>query len=81
MHVHDFFIKGCKFYCYNNVMFDSSWELAYYIWLKDNNINFEYKGFVSQSELDTILSNADICISTLRTDRTFSQYSNNALSK
>lgn len=29
-------------YEYNNVKFDSSWELAYYIWLKDNNINFEY---------------------------------------
>ena len=47
MHVHDFFIKGCKFYCYNNVMFDSSWELAYYIWLKDNNINFEYQPNIS----------------------------------
>ena len=25
---------------YNNINFDSSWEIAYYIWLKDNNINF-----------------------------------------
>lgn len=29
-------------YIYNNIIFDSSWELAYYIWLKDHNINFEY---------------------------------------
>lgn len=31
------------YYHYNNIFFDSSWELAYYIWLNDNNINFEYK--------------------------------------
>ena len=29
-------------YYYNNQYFDSSWELAYYIWLTDNNINFIY---------------------------------------
>ena len=29
-------------YVYNNISFDSSWELAYYIWLKDNNINFKF---------------------------------------
>ena len=29
-------------YKYDNIIFDSSWELAYYIWLKDHNINFEY---------------------------------------
>lgn len=29
-------------YVYDNISFDSSWELAYYIWLKDNNINFKY---------------------------------------
>lgn len=29
-------------YVYNNILFDSSWEIAYYIWLKDNNIDFEY---------------------------------------
>lgn len=29
-------------YKYDGQIFDSSWELAYYIWLKDNNINFEY---------------------------------------
>mgnify|MGYP001771228665 CR=1 FL=1 len=31
-----------KKYKYNNLFFDSSWELAYYIWLKDNNVIFEY---------------------------------------
>lgn len=35
--------KRCKRYTYNNIPFDSSWELAYYIWLKDNNIVFEYQ--------------------------------------
>lgn len=34
--------KTHKKYIYNNIKFDSSWELAYYIWLKDHNINFEY---------------------------------------
>ena len=29
-------------YCYDEKSFDSSWELAYYIWLKDNKIPFEY---------------------------------------
>lgn len=29
-------------YTYDNMIFDSSWELAYYIWLKDKNISFEY---------------------------------------
>lgn len=29
-------------YYYDDIYFDSSWELAYYIWLKDNNIQFEY---------------------------------------
>lgn len=28
---------------YNKIYFDSSWELAYYIWLKDHNIDFEYQ--------------------------------------
>lgn len=36
-----------KRYCYNNIMFDSSWELGYYIWLKDNNIEFEYHPDIS----------------------------------
>lgn len=30
-------------YKYNNIKFDSSWELAYYIWLTDNKIDFEYQ--------------------------------------
>ena len=29
-------------YMYNNIMFDSTWEISYYIWLTDNNIPFEY---------------------------------------
>ena len=29
-------------YEYNNIKFDSSWELAYYIWLQDHNIHFKY---------------------------------------
>ena len=37
--------KYCKtrYYRYNNILFDSSWELAYYIWLKDNKIQFKYQ--------------------------------------
>lgn len=31
-----------KRYNYNGISFDSSWELAYYIWLTDNGIKFEY---------------------------------------
>lgn len=34
--------KGRQKYEYNNITFDSSWELCYYIWLKDNNIPFIY---------------------------------------
>jgi len=30
-------------YVYNEVCFDSSWELAYYIWLTDNKQNFTYQ--------------------------------------
>ena len=29
-------------YMFDNTKFDSSWELAYYIWLKDHNIQFEF---------------------------------------
>lgn len=32
-----------KRYTYRNIPFDSSWELAYYIYLKDNNIDFTYQ--------------------------------------
>lgn len=35
-------ICACK-YKYDNIKFSSSYELAYYIWLKDNNINFIYQ--------------------------------------
>lgn len=31
-----------KRYNFDNRNFDSSWELAYYIWLKDHNITFDY---------------------------------------
>lgn len=34
--------KTKKKYCYNGVNFDSSWEIAYYIYLTDHNIRFEY---------------------------------------
>jgi hypothetical protein len=30
-------------YDYDGKHFDSSWELCFYIWLKDNNIDFEYQ--------------------------------------
>lgn len=31
-----------KIYLLDSIYFDSSWEVAYYIWLRDNNINFVY---------------------------------------
>ena len=34
--------KAWSKYYYDERYFDSGWELAYYIWLKDNNIKFEY---------------------------------------
>lgn len=34
--------KRTSKYYYNNIYFDSSWELAYYIWLTDNKVDFEY---------------------------------------
>ena len=40
-------------YLYKGINFDSGWELAYYIWLVDNNLNFEYHPqdyFIYQSE-------------------------------
>lgn len=30
-------------YTYNDIIFDSSYDLSYYIWLTDNNIQFEYR--------------------------------------
>lgn len=38
---HDHLFNYCK-YEYDNRKFDSSWELMYYIYLKDHNIPFEY---------------------------------------
>lgn len=38
---------GKHTYFYNNILFDSSWELAYYIWLTDNNIFFVYHPEIS----------------------------------
>jgi hypothetical protein len=35
--------KIIKKYKYNDIFFDSAWEIAYYIWLTDNNIQFEYQ--------------------------------------
>ena len=39
-------------YIYNSVYFDSSYELAYYIWLKDNNIDFEYHNSVIEYKIN-----------------------------
>lgn len=30
-------------YLYNDLIFDSSWELVYYMWLSDSNVDFVYK--------------------------------------
>ena len=35
--------KAKLLYFYDNMSFKSSWELAYYIWLKDNGIRFEFQ--------------------------------------
>lgn len=37
------------YYTFDNKNFDSSYELAYYIWLKDHNIDFEYQPDISFS--------------------------------
>ena len=39
-------LKSCKYF-FENTYFDSSWELAYYIFLRDSNKNFEYHPNVS----------------------------------
>ena len=39
--------KSQRRYCYNGIHFDSSYELALFIWLIDNNIDFEYQPNVS----------------------------------
>lgn len=40
---HDVRLKCQQSYNYRNIFFDSSWELAYYIYLTDNGIDFEYQ--------------------------------------
>jgi len=40
---HDIRLKAQSRYKYNSINFDSKPELAYYIWLVDNNIDFEYQ--------------------------------------
>lgn len=44
---HEIFLKQHQKYMYKNIHFDSSWELAYYIWLTDNNIDFTYQPNIS----------------------------------
>lgn len=39
---HDILLKKRKKYLYDKLNFDSGWEIIYYIWLKDHNIDFEY---------------------------------------
>ena len=39
-------------YKYNDVLFDSSWEVAYYIWLMDNQIQFSYHPSPIKYEID-----------------------------
>lgn len=39
---------GCK-YCFDRLMFDSKPELAYYIWLRNNSIDFTFKPSISFS--------------------------------
>jgi hypothetical protein len=40
---HEIRKKAKKKFVYNGIEFDSKWEIAYYIWLTDNNIDFEYQ--------------------------------------
>lgn len=40
---HDIFIKMRRKYQFNGICFDSFPEIAYYIWLTDNNITFQYQ--------------------------------------
>ncbi len=43
MQVPEIRAKIHKKWYYDNIYFDSSWELIYYIWLKDHNINFKFQ--------------------------------------
>lgn len=47
MQNHDVLIKSKKKYFFENRYFDSAPEICYYIWLRDNNKNFEYKPNIS----------------------------------
>lgn len=38
-------------YTYDEKFFDSSWEIAYYIWLKDHNIPFEFQPSIKDTNL------------------------------
>ena len=40
---HNVRLKQQSKYSFNNTKFDSAPELAFYIWLSDNNVNFEYQ--------------------------------------
>lgn len=42
MQLHDYIKKAHAKYIFKDIMFDSSWEMAYYTYLRDNNIQFEY---------------------------------------
>ena len=47
MQSHDIRKKAAKGYVYDKQIFDSKGELCYYIWLRDNNIQFTYQPKVS----------------------------------
>ena len=44
---HETFKKMRRKYKYDNLTFDSKWEIVYYIWLKDHNITFDYQPDIS----------------------------------
>lgn len=41
----------------------------------NSNVDYSFVGFVSQKELDILLSNASVCVSTLKTSKPFSRFS------
>jgi hypothetical protein len=41
-----------KSYCYKDLFFDSSWELCYYIYLEEQNLEFSYKPASLHYEID-----------------------------
>jgi hypothetical protein len=46
--------RSCIGYIYDNTHFDSSWELAYYIWLKDLNKKFIYHPDIKVPYIDDL---------------------------